>query len=166
MLTLNTSCLTPCQPWQCVSTAAVPCFALSLKLCHWPVESLLLHSMVSGCVGGGGGGEGGWFISLCCMSLLPTESVLASGHFNTWWLYSYELIEGRGKAQCYFYSCVIQDYNKTAYASYRRLFSGCALVSLVHGVVFPLDKSYCFLLIGGQRRKRSHFTAVKCSTIT
>lgn len=50
------------------------------------------------------------------MSLLPTESILASGHFNTWWLDSYELIEGRGKAECCIYSCATQAYNKTAYA--------------------------------------------------
>lgn len=100
------------------------------------------------------------------MSLLPTESILASGHFNTWWLDSYELIEGRGKAECCIYSCATQAYNKTAYAWHGALSVDVLSDLRCTGVVFPLDESYCFLLIRGQRRKWSHFATVKCSTIT
>lgn len=126
-------------------------FSFFHKLCHRPSESVLLHSV------------GGWFISLCCMSLLPTESILASGHFNTWWLDSYELIEGGGKTECYIYSCTVQDCYETAYSSFA-----CLSFDVPSDVWWlgHFSSSYCFLLIMGLWRKRSHFTILTCSTMT
>lgn len=122
------------------------------KMCPRPAETMLFLLVW--------GGGGGWFISLCRMSSLPTESILASGHFDARRLNSYELFEGRGTGECSIYSWFVQEHDTIAYLLLLIHRLTCSL-GLGAQVIFPFDKRCCVLYIRGHWRKWSRFTIVK-----